>query len=94
MPLRPYLDARGMHYNGKGRRPWSLKPRVCCTTFCKYDLLETPDTEYIVNDHGMLQHVGSECTVCHTRCVGCLACVAACADVSESIMVGVDLEDE
>ena len=32
--------------------------------------------------------------VCHMRCVGSLACVAACTEVSESIMVGVDLEDE
>ena len=28
------------------------------------------------------------------RCVGSLACVAACTEVSESITVCVDLEDE
>ena len=34
------------------------------------------------------------CIACRTRCVGSLACVVACAEVSESITVGVDLEDK
>ena len=34
------------------------------------------------------------CIACRTRYVGSLACVEACAEASESIMVGVDLEDE
>ena len=46
----------------------------------------------------MMQDVPCKCRpgriVCRTRCVGSLACVAACAEVSESITVGVDLEDE
>ena len=54
----------------------------------------TIDTEYIVNDHSMLWHIRSECMVCCTRCVGCLTCVVACTEVSECVMVGVNLEDK
>ena len=47
---------------------------------------------------GMMWDVSCKCRpgriACRTRCVGSLACVAACAEVSESITVGVDLEDE
>ena len=53
---------------------------------------------YEYSASGMMWNVSCKCRpgriVCCTRCVGSLACVAACAEVSESIMMGVDLEDE